>query len=97
MGFSVLISLSERGNQCLSTDSFPGHVASMTKPLLVQQNTMTETRAHGNAVYLPTTAVPICLLALVCFRTARLTGAGTEQQELTPLQGFKLQAKFDVH
>ncbi|CAI5792960.1 Hypothetical predicted protein [Podarcis lilfordi] len=52
--------------------------------------TLMETRAHGNAVYLPAAAVPIYPLALACFRTARLAGTGTEQWEFTLLQGFKL-------
>ena len=59
-GVVALISLSDQGKQCLSTDSFPGHVASMTKPLLAQQNTVTETRVHGNAIYLPTGVLSNC-------------------------------------
>ena len=58
-GVAALILLSGQGSRRLSTDSFLGHVASMTKPLLVQWNTVMETRAHGNAIYLPATAVPI--------------------------------------
>uniref|UniRef100_A0A670KHV7 Ig-like domain-containing protein n=1 Tax=Podarcis muralis TaxID=64176 RepID=A0A670KHV7_PODMU len=34
--------------------------------------------AHRNTIYLPATAAPIYLLALVCFRTSRLGEAGTE-------------------
>ena len=81
------------GDAVCPQTAFQGHVACSTKPLLVQQDTVTltrdtETRAHGNTVYLPVTVVPIYLLALACFRTARLAGAGKEQRELTPIAGI---------
>ena len=89
MGLRRSSRFSGRGSRHFSIGSFPGHVESMIKTLLVQRNTVTETTVHGNAVYLPAAAVPIYLHALVCFRTAKLAGAETEQWELTPSWGFE--------
>uniref|UniRef100_A0A670KFP9 Radial spoke head 10 homolog B n=1 Tax=Podarcis muralis TaxID=64176 RepID=A0A670KFP9_PODMU len=62
----------------------PGHVASMTKPLLANQSSARKHRlpSHRSGTYLST-------CTLTCFRTARLAGAGTEQRELTPSRGCK--------
>ncbi|CAI5785283.1 Hypothetical predicted protein [Podarcis lilfordi] len=63
---------------------FPGHVASMTKPLLANQSS---TRKHRLPSRRSGTYLSTC--TLMCFRTARLAGAGTKQRELTPSRGFE--------
>ena len=61
----------------------------MIKLLLAQRDTVPETREHRNAVYLPAAVVPVYLLALACFQTAKLAGVGTEQQELSIVVGIQ--------
>uniref|UniRef100_A0A670HNR6 SCAN box domain-containing protein n=1 Tax=Podarcis muralis TaxID=64176 RepID=A0A670HNR6_PODMU len=63
----------------------PGHVASMTKPLLANQSSA---RKHCLPSRRCSTYLSTCTLR--CFRSARLAGAGTEQWELTPSRGFEL-------
>uniref|UniRef100_A0A670K6X9 Multiple PDZ domain crumbs cell polarity complex component n=1 Tax=Podarcis muralis TaxID=64176 RepID=A0A670K6X9_PODMU len=78
----------KQGNRIQPLEDFtsvqlPGHVASMTKPLLANQS------STRNAVYLPAERYLLSTCTLTCFRTARLAEAGTEQREHTPLWGFK--------
>ena len=62
----------------------PGHVASMIKPLLANQSNAWKRRLPScwSSTYLSA-------CTLMCFRNARLAGAGTEQRELTLLWGFE--------
>ena len=85
-GVAELISLywSREPAFCQQT-VFLGHVASMTKLLLAKPEQCTETLF----TIPPERYLFIYLSLLACFQTARLAGAGTEQQELTPSWGFE--------
>ena len=62
----------------------PGHVASMTKPLLANQSSARKCHlpSRRSGTYLST-------CTLTCFQTARWAGAGTEQREITLSRGFE--------